>query len=221
MRTSIILILIALICFVFTSCEQAPNPSNSTTVSSNNNQSINSVQSEKPTINITDYDEYCKYVDSAKLPESFIHYSQIEKLGEFKGFVSSSSHPGEGVYFLTDANGFEFSLYFDPISNLSADSSQNLIQLPTVSSDDLRYYFDESSGSIFIDDFEYKYLNGNLHTIVWNTDSSILTLFSSDMLSNYPTECEHDTFVGKMLVKSEVQNALNELPDSVYQKSAK
>lgn len=227
MKVYLVLLSLALICCSFVSCKHLPDSSDSTFVSSDhsatvnqeNNQPSGAVQGEKPTINITDYDEYCKYVASAKLPESFIHYSQIESMGEFKGFVTSPYNPSEGVYFLTDANGVELLLYYDPIDTSQSDL-QNSLQLSSASSVDMRTYSEPTNGVVSIGALNYKYLNGELLSIQWSTDSSLLTLYT-DSFQDYPLDSEHSTFVSKILNRSEVSTALSALPDSVYPKSAK
>ena len=224
MKACSILLTLTLLCCLFVSCKHTSDSTDSTFVSSDNSVTLNQenalpsngASGELRTINITDYDEYCQFVASIKLPESFIHYSQIKSIGEFSGFVTSPIHLDEGIYFLTDANGVEFMLYYDPIE----DSQSNLQQLSTTSSVDMRTYSQSTKGVVSIDAVNYQYLNGELLSIKWSTASSLLTLYT-DSFKDYPLDSKYSTFVSKMLNRSEISSALDMLPNSLYPKSAK
>ena len=224
MKVCSILLTFSLICCIFVSCKHTPDSSDSTFVSSDNSVTLNQentlpsngASGEMRTINIYDYDEYCKYVASAKLPESFIHYSQIESIGEFKRFVTFPYDQSEGVYFLTDANGVEFMLYYDPIE----DSQSDLQQLSTTSSVDMRTYSESTKGVVSIGAVNFQYLNGELLSIEWSTDSSLLTLYA-DNFKDYPLDSECSTFISKMLDRNEVSIAPDMLPASICPKAVK
>lgn len=235
MKTKCILIIIWTILLVFSliACNQhetketTPNPIIDST-------SATGTTVLPPTIDfipimIDDYSEYLAFLSSTDLPESFVPYEAFSAIGEFSWFIcltdATEGDYSQCMYTLIDANGWKLTLYVDSRADrwFIHDTPLNSISSIPENNKDLRFQSDNKERRQREGDIICSFVNGKLSSIMWYSDANEFTLCNTNgnQLGNYPTAPEHDTFVSKMLVKSEVQNALNALPDSVYQKSAK
>lgn len=222
-------LLIAMSLFLF-SCQdtvRAPQASEAstdiTTTSASQTTASHSDSSpmSKPSQAFYDYDEYLNWLDSADyLPETFIPYETLSFIGAFDGVVCLSNT--NFMYNFIDANGVELYLYvYLNVDSGQSDSSVASPILTAIDQIDMRFYPNEASGAMSVGDLEYYYIKGKLSSIKWRTDTTQFILCGVKSFGDYPAKFEHETFVSKMLTKSKIQNVLNALPDSVYQKSAK
>lgn len=180
-------------------------------------------------LTIEDYAEYLAFLDSTDLPKTFIPYEFFSSIGEFDRFMcltnATDGDYSQSMYTLIDSNGWELTLYVEYradrwwINEVEATS----ITLVPENSENLRFQPSNASRYLYSNNMIYTYIDEKLSSVIWYTDTAEFSLCNTNgnQLGDYPIEYEHDTFASKMLIRSEAQNALNALPDSVYQKSAK
>lgn len=187
------------------------NQSVDTGIHESNNHTVMPPEVERPLLTIESVEEYTKILNTEKMPNDFVKYESISKLGAFRSLVFLSNTAGGDyssyMYNLVDTTGYEIALYINhDVSNsptVSADS------MTSVDTSDMRHVAEKKSGTYVNQGLIYKYVSGELLSVSWTDHGISYRLCGSSMLSNYPSS--DLTFVGKLLNKDDAVVAVNDV----------
>lgn len=146
----------------------------------------------------TTLEDYEKYVAEDMKLESFVSYDMISEYGAFVSFVNYGMvQPCTNyVYYLKDAEGYEFGLHVNSIAELEKEDAEALQQVENKK--DMRTNSTET-GNYSANDIGYGYYEGKLKSIYWEHDGKRILLCSGRgaSLADYPAGS--DTLVGQLL----------------------
>lgn len=166
---------------------------------------------ERPLLTVESLEDYLKVIDTPKIPENFVQYEKIDKLGAFAGLVFLSDAYGDDyssyMYNLIDSTGYRFTLYVDHDTAEKNYGPTNLIE--SINSNDMRTLEDKNSGIFVTNGITYRYVSGKLLSIHWIDGEVSFELSGSSMLYDYPIE--KSTLLCKMLNVNEVAGAILEI----------
>ena len=162
-------------------------------------------------LTIVTMEEYTKLLNSKVLPANFVPYEAISPLGEFKSLVillyGDYSHY---MYVLRDASGHELNLYVK--ANETEVSGSAATPVTKVNSTDMRFLPNNASERLTTfttGGLVYKYVSGELLSIVWFENGIRFTLCGSMFLSEYPYTTS--TVVGKLMNANDAAHVLGEI----------
>jgi hypothetical protein len=232
MKKQRIIVLIISLCLSLFACTQVESNetipsfmSNSPTVSTSIPLApeINVEPSYEPLM-IDNYTEYLAFLENTDLPKTFIPYEEFSSIGEFDQFMcltnAAKGDYGQCMYTLIDASGWKLTLYVENRTERWTINESKLALIPSMpeNTQDYRSQPIDKEKYLYNQGILYTYVNGKLMSSVWYSETAEFTLCNTngEQLGNYPTESAHSTFVSKILTKSELQNALNTLPNSIF-----
>lgn len=183
MKKLIAIFLILLLILSFAACATPSEPSGdagdtdtapSNTESTNNGGATPSsaggsggtIQREElPTTVISTYEEYVEKVQSPMMFRiDFVSYEDVADLGTFQAFQFSNTSYQKLSYFYLFEDNVALYVFHAPQEFLTNQT------LSTKSSDDMRTYDSNVSGSYFIEDIEYQYQQGKISNIIWQSE---------------------------------------------------
>ena len=146
----------------------------------------------------TTLEDYEKYVAEDMKLESFVSYDMISEYGAFVSFINYGRvQPCTNyVYYLKDAEGYEFGFHVNSIAELEKEDAEALQQVENER--DMRTN-GTKTGIYCVNNINYKYFEGKLGTIYWEHEGRRIFLDSGRgySLADYPTGS--DTLVGQLL----------------------
>lgn len=161
---------------------------------------------ERPLLTVESFEDYLKVIDTQKIPENFVQYEKINKLGEFKCLVFLNDDNSSYMYTLADSTGYQLALYVD--HNTAENDYDSADFITNVKSKDMRTLDDKNSGIFVTNGITYRYVSGKLLSINWVDGEVSFKLSGSSMLYDYPIE--KSTFVCKLLNANEAVGAILE-----------
>ena len=191
------LLFIIITILIFSSCNQANEPSR---------PSVEHSGGEIPLFGLYSEDEYNAYMADATLPEHFISYEQLSHLGLF-----------ESIVFLEDARSLKFESYlYQFVSgkeeiNLyvyhSIEKFESYAKGQSVSqtNTDLRTLPSNESGVYIEQNVIYNYIKGELFSVTWVRSGITYVMYTEPNLSNYKSG---NDFINALLIKDEIASAM-------------
>ena len=180
------------------SCDKNHNTSNDTNDTNqsadsnkyeNNNNIVMPSEVERPLLTLESITEYRKILNTEKIPNNFVRYESISRLGSFRSLVFLSDAYDNDfssyMYTLVDSIGYEIALYINhDVSNLPTISTDFITSVDT---SDMRRLEEGKSGTYVNEYLIYKYVSGELLSISWIDNGINYKLCGSPLLSNYPS----------------------------------
>ena len=183
---------------IFSSCNQANEPSR---------PSVEHSGGEIPLFGLYSEDEYNAYMADATLPEHFISYEQLSHLGLFESIVfleDARSLKFESYLYQFGSGKEEINLYvYHSIEKFSSYAEGQSVSQPNT---DLRTLPSNESGVYIEQNVIYNYIKGELHTITWLSSGITYVMYATPSLSIYKSG---NTFIKSLLIKDEIAYALD------------
>lgn len=187
---------------LFSACsneiENAKKDGNTVLNTGNTIETSNEYEVEYPLLSIDSLPEYNKFLTEKANNQKLLSYSTLQNIGEFEGITFlSNAKAGDYsnyMYELCDASGYTLYLYVKV--GKSADN-EKVVSEERVDPHDLRKLNDKSSGTYVCEDYEYRYVNGELLSVQWENEAYSFVLSGEAMLSDYPET--QNTIVGSLL----------------------
>lgn len=220
MITGLIAILLCVGCFL--GCEQSKaEPVETKIVSTSAKTNATTTLSELDFPDIDDpcvsvlgferYSDYLSFVETADLPEGFIHYEMLSQFGEYSYFAVLANLAIEDInkylycfkdekYIMDDGSCGELALYVDHKN----EAFENTISGGNL--EDMRLLDTDESGSVIQSGIQYNYISGKLRSMKWKVDGVTYTLAGDPLLSDYPIDSSG--VVGKLLNVQSAQNVI-------------
>lgn len=208
MKKAILCMIFSLL-ILFSACsneiEDAEKDRNTVLNIGNTIEASNEYEVEYPLESIDSVEEYNEFLTEKSIEQKFLSYSMLRKIGEFEGITFlSNAKVGDYsnyMYELCDASGYTLYLYVK-IGN--SEDNEKVVSEERVDPHDLRKLNDKSSGTYVCEDYEYRYVNGELLSIRWENGAYSFVLSGETMLSNYP---ETQTTILGSLLSAETSSA--------------
>lgn len=205
---------------LFSACsneiENTKKDGNTVLNTGNTIETSNEYEVEYPLQSIDSVEKYNEFLTKKSNNQKLLSYSMLQEIGEFKGITFLSNAKADDysnyMYELCDASGYTLYLYVKV--GKSADN-EKVVSEEKVDPHDLRKLNDKSSGTYVCEDYEYRYVNGELLSVQWENEAYSFVLSGEAMLSDYPET--QNTIIGSLLTvdtSSATTNILNGLlPD--------
>lgn len=220
---------------LLTSCsgineQSSPNSNKANNISATSPNGDNSQDSsiadyevEYQLLTITGLEEYNDLINSNKLPEYFVTYDKLDKLGEFKSLVFTSNTQMDQYwqYMYSFEDGSNEDVYLTVIHNEqkaksigSKDNNNTSVKMADLNDNDVIYsdmtHLPSEENGIYKDgSISYKYISGSLLSISWKLGNTEFVLSSNSLLDNYPSDV--DTIVSKLLYSDTHEDAIREI----------
>ncbi len=230
-------------CFILTACAVSPADKNNETLNTNEAATSNQSEATPPsnskdvyieddffTVIFSTYEEYILFLETGKapqkyerhaaylseLPDDFVSYDRIKKLGSFYSYMIFSPSYQVSVYYVTDANAgileLNLSEPFDENDGFPFDELTDL----TINGD-MRSLESPQTGFYYLENLMYRYVDGRLVCIYWvhNDVRYGLCYFPAEStapmdFTSYPIDGE-DTIASRLLNSETAAAALEEL----------
>ena len=197
-----IIAVIVVLLVALTGCSSQQNASKT-------NAPVDAQSGEIPLLTIESYREWKSFMQETGAEQGILSYEALRSFGEFDHFVVlSGGYNGDYsdyMYFLK-ASGFGINIRIckrDKMKQIEYNSADT----KSIGSD-LRFAKENESGLFIQDEIQYKFRNGKLAWISWNTEKLNFTLSADTSLSAYFSE--EETLLSKLLNKETAQGALQE-----------
>lgn len=170
----------------------------------------------------TSLEAYEKYILAGTESEKFVTYDMIRAYGSFVSFVNYGlTKPcTQYVYYLKDANGYEFGFHVSHASELESGTELAGPVVQISDGADLRTSTAEK-GSCRVGNVWYNYIYGELKNIQWEIDGRriLLTSGRGDSFADYPSG--RTTLIGEMLNVATSNDAAQRVNQMVQNDEAK
>lgn len=218
------IVVLMLVCLLLTGCgnkQESPaeesrtdHPTQEGNLSTENDGGLPELESDffETCNTLYEYREFCRE-PSAKMPENFLKYEQIEKLGTF----SIMWYMG-----ITDVDSFGYELVDKNNRELGIEVIPNGVQytaeeIKNVTPEDMRSVSGSDNGDLMFicDDLIYYYSNFELSRIYWNTDGADYILFADRGFTKFEPD-PHGEIVERLLCLESATAARDELAEMIY-----
>lgn len=187
---------------LFSACsneiKDAKNDANTVLNTGNTIETSNEYEVEYPLLSIDSLPEYNKFLTEKANNQKLLSYSTLQNIGEFEGITFlSNAKAGDYsnyMYELCDASGYTLYLY---VKVGNSEDEGKVVSEEQVDLHNLRKLHDNSSGTYVCEDYEYRYVSGELLSIQWENEAYSFVLSGEAMLSDYPETT--NTILGSLL----------------------